>query len=118
MAKKKSHSTDIATLRKIALSIPGVEEGTSYGTMAFRVAGKFLARLYPGDESLVVRVEIGEREILMEGEPETFWITEHYRNYPAMLVRLANVHPDEVRRLLENAWRKYAPKKLLKLAEK
>ena len=38
-------STDFETVRKIALSFPGVEEGTSFGTPAFRVRKKFLARL-------------------------------------------------------------------------
>ena len=32
-------------------------------------------------------MEFGEREILVEGEPETFYFTEHYRNYPMVLVR-------------------------------
>ena len=59
-------------------------------------------------------VEFGEREILMEGEPETFYITEHYRNYPAMLARLASLHPDELRRLLTQTWQKYAPKRIVK----
>ena len=94
--------------------MPGVEEGTSYRTLAFRVGGKLLARLYPDGKSVVLMVEFGEREILMEGEPETFYITEHYRNYPAMLARLANLHPDELRRLLTQTWQKYAPKRIAK----
>jgi hypothetical protein len=104
----------VETLRRIALSMPGVEEGTSYRTLAFRVGGKLLARLYPDGKSVVLMVEFGEREILMEGEPETFYITEHYRNYPAMLARLANLHPDELRRLLTQTWQKYAPKRIAK----
>ena len=94
--------------------MPGVEEGTSYGTLAFRVGGKLLARLYPDGKSVVLRVDFGEREILMEGEPETFYITEHYRNYPVMLARLASLHPDELRRLLTQTWQKYAPKRIVK----
>ena len=92
--------------------MPGVEEGTSYGTLAFRVGGKLLARLYPDGKSVVLRVDFGERELLMEGEPETFYITEHYRNYPTMLARLANLHPDELQRLLTQTWQKYAPKRI------
>jgi len=94
--------------------MPGVEEGTSYGTLAFRVGGKLLARLYPDGKSVVLRVDFGEREILMEAEPETFYITEHYRNYPTMLARLANLHPDELRRLLTQTWQKCAPKRIAK----
>ena len=104
----------IETLRRIALALPGVEEGTSYGTIAFRVGKKFLARLREDGESLAIRIELGEREILMELDPETFYITEHYRHYPMVLVHLDQVHPDELARLFEEAWRKAAPKKLLK----
>ena len=107
-------SCSIETLRRIALSMPGGEEGTSYGTLAFRVGGKLLARLYQDGKSVVLRVDFGEREILMEGEPETFYITEHYRNYPMMLARLANLHPDELRRLLTQTWQKQAPKRIAK----
>jgi len=90
--------------------MPGIEEGTSYGTLAFRVGGKLLARLHQDGKSVVLKVDFGEREILMEGEPETFYITEHYRNYPMMLARLASLHPDELRRLLTQTWRGRAAK--------
>jgi hypothetical protein len=76
-ARKASATTDIATLRKLALSFPGVEEGTSYGTMAWRVRKSFIARVKEDGESIAIRMEFGEREILMEGEPETFFITDH-----------------------------------------
>jgi hypothetical protein len=103
---------DLKRLRKIALALPGVEEGTSYGTLAFRVGGKFLARLHQDGASLVIKVEMGEREMLMELDPETFYITEHYRHSPMILVRLAKVDPAELRRLFEQAWRREAPKRL------
>jgi len=47
------------------------------------------------------------------GSAEAFYITDHYRNYPAMLVRLSAVHPDDLRELLEEAWRRSAPKRLV-----
>jgi hypothetical protein len=83
--------------------LPGVEEGTSYGTPAFRVSGKFLARLREDGESLVIKVEYAVREVLMAANPETFYITDHYSCYPMMLVRLSKVKPDELRGLLEEA---------------
>jgi hypothetical protein len=111
--RKASSATDIATLRKIALSFPGVEEGTSYGTMAWRVRKSFIARVKEDGESIAIRMEFGEREILMEGEPKTFFITEHYRNYPMVLIRLNRVHADELKRIFGNAWRKHAGKRLI-----
>lgn len=106
-------ASDVETLRRIALSFPGVEEGTSYGTLAFRVAKKFICRMKEDGESIAIRMEFGEREILVEGEPETFYFTEHYRNYPMVLIRLPKVHPDELKRIFSNAWRKYAGKRLV-----
>jgi hypothetical protein len=105
-------------LRRIALSFPGVEEGTSYGTMAWRVRKSFIARVKEDGESIAIRIEFGEREILMEGEPETFFITDHYRNYPMVLMRLNKVHPDELKRIFGNAWRKHAGKRLIEQLER
>ena len=100
------------TVRQLALALPGVEEGKSWGTPAFRVGKKFLARLRE-DGDLVVRVEFAAREVLRGAAPETFHITDHYRDYPAVLVRLSKVDPDDLRDLLEEAWRRNASKKLL-----
>jgi hypothetical protein len=107
-------ASDVATLRRIALSFPGVEEGTSYGTLAYRVGNKFICRMKEDGESLAIRMEFGEREILVEGEPETFYFTDHYANYPMVLIRLPKVHPDELKRIFGNAWHRFASKKLLK----
>ena len=106
-------SSDVETLKQIAFSFAGVEEGTSYGTLAYRVSKKLICRMKEDGESLAIRMEFGEREILVEGEPETFYFTEHYRNYPMVLVRLPKVHPDELKRIFGNAWRRFAGKRLV-----
>jgi len=80
-------------------------EGTSYGTPACKVKGKLFARLHQDGESLVVGVDFEERELLMAGAPEKFYITDHYLNYPWMLVRLSAVRRDEMRDLLIQSWR-------------
>jgi hypothetical protein len=113
-AKTARAGSDVETLRRIALSFPGVEEGTSYGTLAYRVCKKFICRMKEDGESLAIRMEFGEREILVEGEPDTFYFTDHYANYPMVLIRLPKVHPDELKRIFSNAWRGFANKKLLK----
>jgi hypothetical protein len=100
-------------VRRIALALPEVEEGTSYGTPAFKVKGKFLSRLKEDGETLVVKIDFDERDILMAANPETFYITDHYRGYPAVLVRLATVDPDDLRELFEGGWRLVAPKRLV-----
>ena len=86
---------------------------TSYGTPAFKVKGKLFARLHQDGESLVVAVSFEEREEMMSAAPEKFFITDHYLNYPWMLVRMSKVTPAELRDLLIGSWRRAAPKKLL-----
>ena len=111
--RRAARESPVERARRIALELPGVEEGTSYGTTAWRVRKKFLARMKEDGESLAIRMEFGEREILLEGEPQVFYITDHYRNYPMVLVRLPKVDDDELRRLFEQAWRRFAPKRLV-----
>jgi hypothetical protein len=102
-------------VRAIALAWPGVEDSTSYGTPALKVNGKFLTRLREDGDSLVIKgVELDERDMLMEADPEVFYITDHYRDWPTILVRLSNAHPDTVRSLLLRHWRTVAPKKLVR----
>lgn len=48
----------------------------------------------------------------MQARPETFFITDHYKGYPAMIVRLATVRRPELKALLEQSWRQIAPKRL------
>lgn len=104
---------ELEAVRRLALALPGVEEGTSYGTPAFRVRGKFLCRLREDGETLAVRLDFEERDLLLAADPETFFITDHYRGYPAILVRLTAVEEGELAELLESAWRARAPRKLI-----
>ena len=96
-------------VRDTVLALPGVVEGTSYGTPAFRVNKGFICRFHQDGKSLVVPLDMDDREILMRVDPESFYITDHYRNYPYVLARLATVDRDALRDLLEEAWRKRAP---------
>jgi hypothetical protein len=101
-----------ALVRKMLLAFPGVTEGPCYGTPGFRVGKKFLTRLHQAGDSMVVKVaSIDERDMLLEADPRVFHITEHYRNYPALLVRIAAVEPDVLRAMMERNWRLLASKK-------
>jgi hypothetical protein len=91
--------------RKIALALPNVEEGTSYGTPAFKTSRKLLARLKEDGDSLVVATTFEEREEMMEADPQTYYITDHYLKYPWVLVRLSKVSSDALRDLLTRALR-------------
>jgi hypothetical protein len=92
-------------IRQIALGLDHVEEGSSYGTPAFKVRGALIARLRPDIDSLVVRMSFEARDELIAADPETYFITDHYLNYEWILVRLSRVEPDAMRDLLLGAWR-------------
>jgi hypothetical protein len=111
--RRKGKPVTFETVRQLALALPGVEEATSYRTTAFKVGGKLIARFHQDGESLVIKVEYAAREVLMGANPTTFYITDHYRCWPWMLVRVSSVDPDELRGLLEEAWRRTAPKRLV-----
>ena len=103
---------------KIALTLPGTAEGSSYGKPSVLVGKKFLTRLRAEDNSLVLIVgSIDERDMLLEADPATFHITDHYRNYPAVLARLDKIDAATLKSMLERRWRTIAPKKLVKEIE-
>ncbi len=97
----------------LAAKLPGVEQGTSYGTPSLHVRKRFLARLKEDGETIAIRVEFLDRDVLLQADPAAFYLTDHYRDYPAMLVRLAKVRPEVMAELLEQAWRRQAPKTLV-----
>jgi hypothetical protein len=98
----------------IGSRFPGLEPSTSYGTPSLKVRGKFVCRLRTNPDALVIRVvDMGEREALLQGEPEAFFSTPHYDGYPAVLVRLERVDPIELAELIEDAWRLQAPKRVV-----
>jgi hypothetical protein len=114
-ARKKQARVSVGVtfdnVREIARTLPGAEESTSYGTPAFKVKGKLFARQHQDGESLVIPVDFEAREEMMSTAPEKFYITDHYLNYPYMLVRMSKVNADELRDLLTGAWRRVAGKR-------
>jgi hypothetical protein len=94
-----------AAVREIALALDDVEEASSYGTPAFKVKGAMIARLRDDIGALVVRMKMEDREALIAEDPETYFITDHYLDYPYILVKLARVDPDAMRDLLGGAWK-------------
>jgi hypothetical protein len=95
-----------------ALSLPDTQLSTSYGKPAVKVRGK--AFLYPGREkgSFAVASPLGEKEMLMETDPETFWESDHYRGWPAVLVRYGNADRERIETVITRAWWDRAPKAL------
>ncbi|MEX2205865.1 MAG: MmcQ/YjbR family DNA-binding protein [Myxococcota bacterium] len=104
------------TVVKLGRELPEVEEGFSYGTPALEVRGtKLIARLKEDGETLVFRLEdVDLQEILIETQPELYFITDHYRGWPAVLARLTRLRAPECRERLEAAWREQAPRTLVR----
>jgi hypothetical protein len=97
--------------RRMALALDHAEERLSYGTPGFKVGGVLFARLHQSLDALVVRMDFEQRAALMEADPETYFITDHYLNYEWVLVRLDRVDADALRDLLRGAWRAAAADK-------
>jgi hypothetical protein len=85
-------SVRVADVRRLLLDLPNVVEGTSYGFPSFLVNGRFLARFRDDDTVLVLQLaSIDDRDVLTQLNPRAFFFTDHYRNYPPVLIRLADV---------------------------
>jgi hypothetical protein len=110
---RRSGEADFARICRLTAGLLGVEHSTSYGTPALKVRGKLFARLHQDGEALVVNMGQQERRMRMEADPSVYFITDHYLNYPWILVRLDRVEDDDLRDLLREAWVRVAPSKLV-----
>jgi hypothetical protein len=106
----------------MGLALPDVEEGKVYGSPALKVHGQMFACLAvhrsAEPNTLAVRMEFDSRDDLIDEKPETYYLTEHYVNYPCVLVRLARVRQDELRDLLLMGWRFMSTRKMEKRKQK
>src|SRR5947207_10599057 len=108
-AAMPSKKLDFDAVRVIALALPGVEEGTLHGAPSLKVSGRLLTcpALHKSVEpnSLVVRIGFEERQALLAAQPSVYYLTDHYINYPTVLVRLSRIRRNALRDLLTAAWR-------------
>ena len=108
---KKGVSFD--TVSKLARHLPGVVESTSYGTRALKVHKRLIARLKEDGKTMTLRVDFASRDLMLRDNPSLFFLTDHYRDYPTILLRLAVVRADQLKELIEDAWRLTAPPRLV-----
>ena len=87
-------AANIKLVREMALTLPGVTEGVCFGTPAFYLRKKLMLRLREDGETLVVKFPLQEREEAIEKEPDIFSITDHYENYPVVLVGTRRARKD------------------------
>ena len=114
-------------VRRIALSLPGTTESADRFAFSVRNGSKdkgfawvWLERVdpkkgrVPQPEVLAVRVaDETDKEMLIAADPQKFFTEAHYNGFPAILVRLAAIEPDELEELLTDGWRCQAPRKLV-----
>jgi len=96
----------VSDAREFLLSLENVVEGTSYGFPSFLINGRFFARFRDDDTVLVLQIaSIDDRDVLMQLNADAFFFTEHYRNYPDVLIRLAKVPKALFRDVVTAAWK-------------
>ena len=99
---------------RLASALPEVEAATWYRTPALKVAGKGFARLRTEAEGgLVVLCGLDEKAALLDSGDAAFFTTPHYDGHGSIIVDLERVDVDQLRELLEEAWRRKAPRRLL-----
>jgi hypothetical protein len=99
----------VAQAIKLAQALPNVEKSSAYGAPAVKTNGRMFAcqatNKSAEPNSLVVMLDFDDRDALIAEDPETYYLKEHYVNYPCVLVRLHKVHPDAIKDLLTAAHR-------------
>ena len=103
------HGMTFRTVRAIGLKHPGVEESTMYGGPALKLGKRLVACIATNKaadpDTLVVRTDFEQRDLLIAEEPDVYYLREHYKTFPVVLVRLKRVSPDAMRDLLAGAVR-------------
>lgn len=111
MSRKK---IDFHVVREMGLALPDVQESTMYGAPAIKVRKKLMAcpAIHRSAESntLVVRIDFDQRAELIAADPDVYYLTDHYVNYPTVLVRLTRINRDALRDLLHMSWQFAASK--------
>ena len=104
-----SKKIDFDVVREIALALHDVEESTGRGALGLKVGGKLLTcpALHRSAEpnTLVVRIDFDRRAELIAADPDVYYVTDHYENYPSVLVRLSQIDRNSLQDLLGMAWR-------------
>ena len=98
----------------LVMSLPAVEQGTSYGKPSYKLNGKFFTRMRVVDDSIALKMDFDTRDLRMEVAPEVFFLTDHYRPWPYVLAWIEHVEPDQLRSILRRTWWEQAPAKLRK----
>jgi hypothetical protein len=101
--------TDFTAVEAIGRTLPDVEVTTSWGQPTLKVRGRMFVCIASHKSAepntLVVMMDFEDRDALLEDDPATYYLKEHYVNYPCVLVRLSRIRRDALRDLVIGAHR-------------
>lgn len=101
-------TNDFDLVRKLAKGLVDVEESTGRGVPSLKAGGKLMAWIPVSrsaeSRSLAVRIDFDRRAEFIAAAPDVYYLTDHYLNYPTVLVRLSRIQPDALKDLLRMSW--------------
>jgi hypothetical protein len=114
VTRRKPFTYESLKALALGLGLPGVTEAVSWGQPTLKAHGKLWFFWNPKENAPVFKVPFEELDMLIEVAPETFFTTDHHRNWPLVLARPDRLDPDWARANLVRVWRELAPKRVLK----
>jgi hypothetical protein len=100
-------------LQRLCMALPEVEERETWGEATFRVRGKIFAISSPDGDSASIKASLDDQSGLVAMDPDTFSVSAYTGRYGWVTLQLAGVPPELADRLIRNAWRRTAPKRLV-----
>jgi hypothetical protein len=100
-------------VRRLCLALPEVEERETWGDVTFRVRSKIFLIGSPEGEGVSLKASLDDQSGLVEMDPDTFSVAAYTGRYGWVRVRLAGLSPQLAERLVTNAWKRTAPKRLV-----
>jgi len=100
-------------VRRLCLALPEVQEIETWGDATFRVRNKIFLIGSQEGEAVSIKASLDDQSGLIEMDPETFSVAAYTGRFGWVRVQLAALSPQLAKRLIENAWRRTAPKRVL-----
>jgi hypothetical protein len=111
----------------VARELPAAEEGVRFGDATWKVGKNVFVWIRPlrtrdyeelGDAAPTGEIigastaDVGEKLSLIDEDPQAFFTTSHFDDFPAILIALDHVDPERLREIVTDAWIARAPKRL------
>lgn len=115
MLRGRGTSLGIVTfneLRRMCMSLPEVEERETWGEATFRVRDKIFVLGSPEGRVALIKASLDDQAGLVAMDPSIFAAAAYTGRFGWVNVNLAKVRPGLAQRLVTNAWKRTAPKRL------